>query len=189
MTQIRITTPLPADAEGIQTVLHKTWLSTYPNEEAGVTVEDITHYLKDAFSEETLQNVRGVIQNPTKNGLLLVAKNKNEVVGFCRIKSDANIHQLKAIYVLPEYQRQGIGKMLWNHVRLCIDNTKDMIVQVATYNTNAITFYTTLGFKDTGKKIMNEHFKMQSGAIIPEIELHLSASKKPRSSQFCENVV
>ncbi len=82
-------------------------------------------------------------------------------------------NQLKTIYVLPEFQGKGIGKMLYEEVVKFSDPEKDTIVHVATYSKQAIEFYKKLGFVDTGKRFSEERFKMKSGAIIPEMEMIL----------------
>lgn len=61
-----------------------------------------------------------------------------------------------------------------------LDPAKNIIVQVATYNTNAIAFYERFGFVDTGKRWSDERFRMKSGAVIPELEMLRKA--EPASS-------
>jgi hypothetical protein len=39
----------------------------------------------------------------------------------------------------------------------------------------AIKFYAGLGFVDTGRRMSNPKFKMQSGAVIPEMEMRREA--------------
>lgn len=71
---------------------------------------------------------------------------------------------------MPEYQGRGIGKMFWNEALSFFDKDKDIFVEVADYNLNAINFYRQLGFVDTGKRFpMRINFK--SGAIIKEMEM------------------
>ncbi len=174
---IEIVFPKIEDAEAIQTVFYKSWLDTYPNEEVGITVDDVEHWYKDAW-EEKLNKLQSRINNPSENQSFFIAKEGNEVVGVCRIVKHLDKNQLQAIYVLPEYQRKGVGKMLWDRALEMFDPTKDIIVQVATYNTKAIGFYKKLDFTDTGKRFSDEHFRMKSGAIIPEMELEIKAEHR-----------
>jgi GNAT superfamily N-acetyltransferase len=150
---IQIVDADPLDAEGITTVYYKTWLATYPNKEIGITREDIEESYKDSFTEES-----------------------DRVVGVARMIRNENNNQLQTIYVLPEFQGKGIGKMLWAEAKSFCDPAKDIIVQVATYNQNAIEFYKKLGFVDTGKRWSDDKWKMKSGATIPEMELVLKSS-------------
>lgn len=85
----------------------------------------------------------------------------------------ADKNQLQAIYVLPEYQHQGIGTMLWQALCKSFDVSMPTIVQVATYNKQAIVFYEKLGFTDTGKRWQDDKFRMKSGVVIPEMEMEI----------------
>ncbi len=169
---IKIGKPIIEDVRGIQQVFYKTWLRTYPNEKAGITAEDIEEFFKDRFSEKIIQKRLNDISNPSKDRLLLVAKEGELVVGVCRLVKKEKINQLEAIYVLPSYQGKGIGVMLWKSAEEFFDKDKDIIVQVATYNKQAVGFYKKIGFIDTGERFTEKHFKMPvSGSLIPEMRL------------------
>ena len=170
---LKIALASPKDARAIREVFYTTWLATYPNKEAGVTVEDIEYFYKDDFTEESLQKTRESLANPKKERTLLVAKDGDKVVGVCRVVRRSDKNQLHAIYVIPEHQRKGVGKLLWDEAQNYFDEGKDIVVEVAMYNTNAIEFYKKLGFVDTGRRFSDEKFRMKSGAIIPEMELEL----------------
>ena len=73
--------------------------------------------------------------------------------------------------MLPEYQGKGVGKLLWKEAQRHFNAEKDIIVEVATYNTRAIRFYEHLGFIDTGRRLKNEKLKMKSGVTVPEREM------------------
>jgi len=166
---------LPAtseDARGIHEVFYKTWLATYPNEEAGVTRDDIEDMYKDAFTDEALQKRVEWLERPPEGVKVLIAKDGERVIGVCTaIKREAE-NQLQTIYVLPEYQGRGIGTMLWQESEKFFDPEKDTVIDVADYNANAIKFYEKLGFADSGKPHrQNERFKMKSGAMISEMEM------------------
>lgn len=168
---IIITLPTTNDIKGIQEVFHKTWLATYPNKEAGISVDDIEDKFVDAYTEETLQKRNGAMLNPPENVQILIAKDDEKVVGICRSVKRQDVNQLQAIYILPDYQGQGIGKMFWNKALKFFGDNKDTIVQVATYNKNAIAFYEKLGFVDNGKRFTEERHRMKSGSLIPEMEM------------------
>jgi ribosomal protein S18 acetylase RimI-like enzyme len=89
-----------------------------------------------------------------------------------------NDNKLRTIYVLPEFQGKGIGKMLWEEAKKFSDSTKDTIVEVATYNINTIEFYKKLGFVDTGKRMNDIGWRMREiGASIPEMEMIIRAKR------------
>jgi len=174
---ITIKKPNIKDVKNIQEVLYKTWIATYPNSKVGITTEDIEEIFKDRFSEQNIQKRTNNILDNSENKLFLVAKNRAFVVGICRAIKKENNNQLQAIYVLPDHQRRGIGKMFWSKVVEFFGNEKNIIVQVASYNTQAIGFYKKLGFIDTGKRFANKHQMPLSGKFIPEMELIIKAVK------------
>jgi ribosomal protein S18 acetylase RimI-like enzyme len=168
----------PEDSRGVAEVFHKTWLATYPNEQAGISAEDIEDRFKDAFTEEALTKRSERIAHPAEGTSFFVAKDGEKVVGVCNMARHPDRNQLQAIYVLPEYQGKGVGTLLWEEARKHFDAGKDIVVQVAEYNKKAIDFYERLGFVATGKHFTDEHFKMKSGAMIPETELIIHKKEK-----------
>jgi ribosomal protein S18 acetylase RimI-like enzyme len=176
--EIRIEVARHEDVRGMQEVFYKTWLATYPNEEAGITKDDIEDQYKDTFTEENLKKSAERLANPPEGQTIFLAKEGEKVVGVCRIIVHEDKNELRAIYVLPEHQGKGIGSKLWEQAQKIFNPDKDIVVSVATYNTNAINFYTRLGFTDSGKRFNNEKFKMKSGAVIPEMEMVIKAKQE-----------
>lgn len=169
--EIKILDSVPEDAEGTINVYYKTWLDTYPNEKLDITREDIENSYKDAFSPGEIKKLKDKIEHLDKNTRRLVAKNGDKIVGVATavIKEDNN--ELRTIYVLPEYQGRGIGKKLWMETKKFFDPTKDIVVNVVTYNQNTIEFYKKLGFVDTGKRGEDDILVTKSGVRMPEMEM------------------
>ena len=161
------------DAEGIQEVFYRSWLKTYPNADAGITREDVEERFTDRLSKEKLAQRRSSIENPPEGEVMLVAIKGGIVVGVCSPINKSDRNQLQRIYVLPEYERQGIGTQLWERAMHYIDTGKDTYVEVAIYNQNAINFYTKLGFRDTGRRDTHKNFRSKSGAELPILEMIL----------------
>ena len=174
--QIVVRPAIVDDAAAIQEVFYQGWLAAYPNAEHGITVGDIEDRFKDRLSEETLCERRKQIANPAEGTTTLVAKKGDMTIGVCRVGKHADGNHLYALYVLPEYHRQGVGTALWNIAQRYLDPTKHTLVEVATYNVNAVKFYEKLGFVDTGRRMRDPRFTMKSGAIIPEMEMHRTAT-------------
>ncbi|PIR83739.1 hypothetical protein COU18_03645 [Candidatus Kaiserbacteria bacterium CG10_big_fil_rev_8_21_14_0_10_51_14] len=179
---IEIRDAIPSDAEASLFVRYKAWLAIYPNAEHNITVEDIEERFKAQFSEEKLVELAEQIDTMKKNGRYVVAVVDEKIVGICLLLREEDKSQLRSIYVLPEYQGKGIGKALWNEVRKSIDPDKDTFVDVAIYNTNAIGFYSNLGFKDTGRRFSNPRLTMKNGSVIPEMEMRLDKTKSKEAS-------
>ncbi len=173
---IKISEAVPEDARGITNVLYKAWLVTYPNEEAGVTREDVEESYRDKFTDDFLKKSMERIAKSPPTEKRLVAKDGDLVVGAATMIRNENNNQLRTIYILPEYHRKGIGMMLWQEAKKFCDPSKDTIVQVAAYNTQAINFYKKIGFVDTGKRWTDEKWRMKSGGVIPEMELVIKAN-------------
>ncbi|MCX6713845.1 MAG: GNAT family N-acetyltransferase [Candidatus Vogelbacteria bacterium] len=168
--------PKPEDVKEIQDVFYQTWLVTYPNEKAGVTKEDIDERFKNRFSNEAIAKRTDEILDDSGQQLFLVAKDGNKIIGVCFLAKKEDRNQLQAIYVLPEYQSKGIGQMFWVKIKEFFSENKDIVVQVADYNDQAIAFYKKLGFVDTGKRFSEEKHKMPiSGNCIPEMEMIIKA--------------
>ena len=171
---IQVIDAKPEHVEGIQEVIYRVWLDTYPNAGSGVTVEDVEDRFKSRLSEKILEKRKQQIMHLDSTEKFLVALDGAKVVGLCRATKGDKEHRLTAIYVLPEYQRKGIGTALWNKVKDFFVPPGDILVGVATYNQGAIDFYSKLGFKDTGRRYTEERHRMQSGAILPQMDMRLS---------------
>jgi len=166
----------PEDASGIGQVFYKTWLATYPNEENRITIDDIEDHYKQKNSSASIEKRKRHILELPRNTKYLVVKDGEKIIGVCRAVKQENRQQLQALYVLPEYQGKGIGYALWQEAEKFFDATKEIYVQVASYNKHAIDLYKKIGFKDNGKRFGAEKFKMKSGNVIPEMEMSISPS-------------
>jgi ribosomal protein S18 acetylase RimI-like enzyme len=169
--EIKITDARVEDVEGMQDVFYHSWLDTYPNQEYGITRDDIEYRFRDRHGAERLEKRRAEIRAQDQNRKFIVAKDGTKVVGLCRASKTDEKNQLDAIYLLPEYQGKGIGTMLWKETLSFFDKTKDIFISVATYNKQAINFYAKLGFIDTGRRFSDERFALKSRAEIPEMEM------------------
>lgn len=176
--RLAVSVPVPEDAAEIQQIFYKTWLATYPNEEAGISKDDIEDFWHDKMTEGSLKKRAEAIANISPKEKMLIAKIDNKIVGLCRVTKTGEMNNLQALYVLPEYHGMGIGRKLWDSMADFLDPAKDTDLWVATYNKNAIAFYQKLGFVDSGKRLSEERFKMKSGAIIPEMEMIIKSQNK-----------
>lgn len=176
METITITTPIiPDDIPQINKVFYESFLGAHINTELGITVEDIDTFFKDRTNSGEIERRAYELSHLPENERFLVAKETDKVVAVCRIIVRDTYNQLQAMYVLPEYQGRGIGRMLWYEALTFFDSSKDIVVHVADYNKHAINFYNALGFVDTGKRFTEERHRMPiSGVLIPEMEMRLT---------------
>lgn len=172
---VEILRQTPEDVESVMNVYYQAWLTTYPNEERGVTKEDVEDRFANSFSEEGIRRGRFYIENIEENELSLVAKENGNVVGVCSVTREYGVNKLRNIYILPEYQGKGVGSRLWEEAKKFLNEQNDTVVEVVDYNDNAINFYKSKGFEDTGNRRRDEKFRMKSGAIFTEIEMRRPA--------------
>jgi ribosomal protein S18 acetylase RimI-like enzyme len=173
LMKISITKVTPEDAEAVRQIHYETWLQTYPNEELGITPEDIEELFVDRFTEEFLAKQRKKFAGLSDNQTFVIAKEGGKAVGFCHIVHSEGEGRVRAFYVLPSAQRKGVGKQLWESVKSELDLTHPTYVNLADYNEGARMFYEKLGFEDTGKRFSNPEHSMGNGTIIPEMEMVL----------------
>ena len=165
---IKITKATPKDVLGIAEVKKITWLATYPNKKAGITVEDIQQ--SNFFDIQKIKRRRKEIRE-NKNRQFWVAKDGKKIVGFCGAMREKEKHEIGAIYILPEYQSKGIGKMLIDKAFIWLGDNRNISVRVVSYNKQAIKFYKTMGFKFANKIKKSEWHKLACGKLFPEIEM------------------
>src|SRR6185369_17509466 len=108
---IKISIATSEDTTGIANVQKQTWLATYITPESGLTSEDIEGEGLDSTArlEKLSKSIKDDLTRKT-----WVAKNDGKVVGYARA-TKAEKHELNSLYVLPEYQSQGMGTMLITH--------------------------------------------------------------------------
>ena len=175
--QIKIVPATSEDVRGATEVYYKTWLATYPNEVAGVTTEDVETQFKGAFTPDGLAERTERMVHPPENRSFFLAKDGDKVVGVCSVTRHPDKNQLQSIYVLPEYQRKGVGALLWQEAQTHFDADKDIVASVVAYNENAIEFYQRLGFEKVEKQGPNETIRLKSGVFLPETEMIIKAQK------------
>lgn len=157
----------PEDAAGIMRVRKETWLATYPNKEAGVTVEDIQQDALD--SEEEIAKCRNVIENPNATVRNWVAKEADgTVVGYGRGKRGKEQNEIYGLYVLPTHQGRGLGRELMQRVIDWLGDDKPITLFVATYST-AVDLYMKFGFEIIGEPVPGPSFA--SGRSIPSFKM------------------
>jgi ribosomal protein S18 acetylase RimI-like enzyme len=170
----------PEDAAEVFDVQRRTWLDTYPNEEAGITYEDIRVRLEGENGELIPKKVdwwkRG-IETAGETRAIFVVRDIGKVVGFVAPSIMNKQRRIGAIYVLPETQGKGVGRKLLEKAVEWHGRDEDIFLHVASYNQNAIDFYKKNGFEETGTKIVDEDALRNGNAPIPETEMVLKAAQ------------
>lgn len=110
--------------------------------------------VRNAVKENTLSNPALVTDADceefiTKRGKGWVFENNNNVVGFAI--ADLQDHNIWALFIHPDFEKQGIGKQLHNTMLDWYFSQTQTTVWLGTSpNTRAATFYKLMGWTEVG---------------------------------------
>ena len=135
------------DVSSIQTIAQESWADVYQ----GIIPASVQHQALEAwYSEAALNSAVTALETA-----LLVAESSEKVIAFAQLVFLPNARaSLTRIYVLPEYQRHGVGSKLF--AALVQEAKRRSVcrisVSVAAVNRLARTFYEKLAFVSRGEK-------------------------------------
>lgn len=168
------------DAEQLAALYKAAWRATYPNDEYGITRQDIEEKTKNWGNQDDIQRRRESIQNSDEYTLSVVAEADGRIIGnsvFIR-KPEKERNKLATMYVHPEYHGMGVGAALAKEGFQWLGSEKPVVLEVAKYNRRAIEFYRKFGFEIAGDG-KSPVADLPSGATIPE---YLMVKDVPGSS-------
>ena len=152
------------DFEIIRTIAYKTWPVTYREI---LSKAQLDYMLEKFYSDATLLN------DLTSKGHRFILVNENDVcLGFASYEHQylgKNITRLHKIYLLPETQGRGMGKLVLDTIMaLAKENQSEAIsLNVNRFN-KAYTFYLKMGFEvvaeenlEIGNGYLMEDYKME----------------------------
>jgi len=134
-----------SDARGIIDVNVKTWCTTYTN----IIPNEILQHRVDAMEE----SIKKCEQTVEADDNVLVAIQNEKIVGIAsygktKTLSDESAGELYSIYVLKEYQGQGIGEQLFNKIKNILKNNGYKKIVVTCIKENPYNkFYQKMGGK------------------------------------------
>ncbi|TAG73606.1 MAG: GNAT family N-acetyltransferase [Oscillatoriales cyanobacterium] len=148
-----------ADAPAIAQVNLDTWRTAYRNIIPADYLAKLSYEKRENNWQEILSNVKN-----TGDYVCVAENNSGQVVGFAaggceRTGKYVYRGELFAIYILEEYQRQGIGRQLVRSVA-----TKLAMLAWVLGDNSACRFYEFLG----GKKV-EEQQTSRAGVLVKEI--------------------
>lgn len=124
-----------------------------------------TEYMMEwMYSEESLH------KQMTQDGhIYYLAFKGDEPAGYLSIQPEAeHVYHLQKIYVLPNFQGQKLGKMLFNHAIKSIKELHpepcQMRLNVNRDNTKAVEFYQRMGMK----KVFEGDFEIGQGYLMTD---------------------
>lgn len=129
-------------------VIYTAWGETYK----GLMPDSI---LEGRSLERWVQRTK---ENPENKYIAFADGKAVGIVGFLPqardFVTDNESGEIVALYVLKEYQKQGIGKALMNKALKDISSDK-VTLFVLKGNENAVEFYKHMGFELTGKELFD----------------------------------
>jgi ribosomal protein S18 acetylase RimI-like enzyme len=158
------------DAESAQEIMYRSSISVYLS--LGCSNEVIENKFKDRSSIANITKQRKTIESLSSNERFMLARQNGIPVGLCYVERQEKQNYMHALYIVPEYQNQGIAMQLWNHVHEWVTD-KDVYLVVLEGNTPAVSFYEKIGFIKTGKRIENHDLYRNDGTTIFDIEMKL----------------
>ena len=160
---ISISEAKPSDFPVIREIAHKTWPVAYG---AIISKAQLDYMLEEFYSDATLN------YNFThKNHRFLLVKENSICLGFASYEHHylgGTKTRLHKIYLLPESQRKGAGKLLLAAVeKLALENNDSIIsLNVNRFN-SAYNFYEKLGFEKVGE----EDIELDFGYLMEDYKL------------------
>jgi ribosomal protein S18 acetylase RimI-like enzyme len=137
-----------SDAHVFTEIQARTWLDSYPNDEAGISREDVAAKIQE-WEQEGDSRIISEMQKPGSRAW--VVKKNDEVIGFVAALKDEDERSIEALHILPEYQRKGLGSALLATALEWLGTDEKITIEVVTYNTDAQRLYEKFGFKNSGK--------------------------------------
>ena len=131
------------DIGTISALLGRVWHDTYDSIYGPEKVNEITRQWHSMPALEHNLNL------PSSE--FLVADDGNNIAGTAFASQiDANTAKLHQLYILPEFQGKGVGKLLLDEIEESFFEAQNLVLEVEAQNGPAIGFYKYHGFKQTG---------------------------------------
>jgi ribosomal protein S18 acetylase RimI-like enzyme len=155
-----------SDLPAVQRVAQESWTATYSGY---IPDDDIQAFLDSNYSVDRLRQARTRIGDG-----FVVAAHEDRIIGYAMLSEDGDGNaQLWSIYVLPEFQGQGAGKLLWDAAvaRARRLELPSLVLWVLASNSKARHFYERQGAVIAGHR----DFAVGEGSV-DEIGYSLSFS-------------
>ncbi|KAA8442661.1 GNAT family N-acetyltransferase [Weissella paramesenteroides] len=157
------------DINELQKVSVETFYDTFADQNTEKNMQD---YVSNSYKLETLTE-----ELKNKNSFFyFVLSDEDDIMGYLKLNiSDAqseddfeNALEIERIYIRKEFQKQGLGKILYN---IALTKATELEKQriwlgVWEFNQNAKAFYQHLGFEFVGSHIFNMGADPQTDLIM-----------------------
>ncbi|PST25268.1 N-acetyltransferase [Mesorhizobium plurifarium] len=134
------------DLEKVRALLAETWHVTYDTFYGVEKVNELT------AKWHSIEALRARLQR--KHSEFVVADNGSELAGMGYAAMSESLEKtvvLHQLYVLPKYQRHGVGRDMFAELETCFPDAERMRVEVEPQNLHALAFYRAHGFVEVAK--------------------------------------
>lgn len=158
------------NAKEIVALLLTAWLHTYPNEQYQITEEVIRKKFGEA--DRKIKMIGDFLESIQGNSEVtyLVAEEDGGISGFLYSAKTNNDLYIHALYIHPERHRKGIGSSLLLEAIALNNGIDHVIVDVVSYNEQAIAFYRKHNFVIQGPS-QTPFGQFPNGIIVPEVQM------------------
>jgi ribosomal protein S18 acetylase RimI-like enzyme len=143
---VKIRSAVTDDIPGIRSVLAATWRDTYSS---FLSEESITKVTTEWHSVPVLQ---AEIDGQT-TFVGIAAVDGGRIVGVITAHSDGPRLLVSRLYLLPEFQRQGIGERMMERAYDAFPHARRVRLEVEEQNPKGRAFYDKLGFRQIGVEV------------------------------------
>lgn len=118
------------------------------------------------------EELQKIYENWTREGSRFFLAISDEVwVGFAHLdeRGGGSINWLEHIFVTPQYQRRGIGRIMLQKLEdiVCADSSS-LYLEVAARNTTALDFYAACGYDCLNTLTLRKDFNKEDFSVISE---------------------
>ena len=145
------------------------WPSTYQNI---ITQRQMLYMIDRSYNPAVLK------VQLAQGGKIWVAKHKDQIIGYAHIQPESSVKaKVDKLYVLPEYQNQGVGKQLMEIIDhyATVNLIQRVILRVNKLNSKAIKAYLKYGFRITESVIQD----IGSGFVMDDYIMEKQHSIRP----------
>ena len=166
---IEISQAAKSDIPLVQQIAYQTWPATFIT----IISEGMMNYML-----EMMYSIESLTEQIEKKGhYFILAKNNQKCVGFASYElnyKNSKTTKIHKLYVLPETQGQGVGKLLINEVaKLAKQSDNDVLSLNVNRNNPAIQFYEKFGFN----KLREENEPIGGGYMMEDFVMEKQLSK------------
>lgn len=153
---MRIKIASSKDIATIQEIAYKTWPDAYKNI---LSAEQLSYMLELMYNKHELTK-----QLEDQNYTFIISSQDNTPTGFASFSlvTDQDCYKLHKLYLLPDFQQKGIGKIILDFILSDLKNKKaKRLILNVNRNNKAVRFYLNQDFriiKEEDNDIGNGYF-------------------------------